>query len=49
MQYFKLFSAIVNLSLIVLALYFGLFKNEYAHASFLLLIAMINTDFPRTK
>lgn len=49
MQYLKLFNAVVNLSLIVLALYFGLFKSEYDHASFLLLIAMINTDFPRVK
>ena len=49
MQYLKLFNVIINLSLIVLALYFGLFKKEYDHASFLLLIAMINTEFPRIK
>jgi hypothetical protein len=44
MQYFRLLNSIVNLALVILAVYLGLFKNEYAHASFLLLLSMINGD-----
>ena len=41
-HYFNIFSAVVNAGLILLAFYFGIFEKEYAHASFLLLLAMLN-------
>jgi hypothetical protein len=41
-RYFNIFNAIVNAGLILSAFYLGIFKQQYGHASFLILIAMLN-------
>ena len=41
-RYFNIFSTVVNVGLILLAFWYGIVDKEYAHASFLLLLAMLN-------
>lgn len=41
-NWFKIFTIVVNFGLFLCAMWFGLFKAEYAHASFLLLLLIIN-------
>jgi hypothetical protein len=42
--YFKMFMLVVNACLMVSAAYYGLYKNDYAQASFNLLLVLINRD-----
>ena len=41
-RYFNIFNSIVNAGLCLAAFYLGIFKQEYAHASFLLLLVLLN-------
>lgn len=43
-HYFNLLSAVVNVGLVLLAFWYGIINAEYAHASFLLLLAMLNEN-----
>lgn len=43
-HYLSIVTQIVNVGLVLLAFYFGIFEKEYAHASFLLLLAMLNEN-----
>ena len=43
-RYFNILNSIVNVSLVLLAFYYGIFDKEYAHASFLLLLSILNKD-----
>lgn len=41
-RYFNIANQVVNIGLILFAFWFGIVMAEYAHASFLLLLAMLN-------
>lgn len=41
-QYFDLFNAVVNVGLIALAFWVGIVQKDYSHASFLLLLVILN-------
>ena len=41
-DYFNILSQVVNVGLILLAFWYGIVNTEYAHASFLLLLALVN-------
>jgi len=41
---FKIITNIVSVILISIAVYWGIFKHDYAQASFLLLLVLLNKD-----
>lgn len=43
-NWFSILNAVVNVGLILLAFWYGIVNTEYAHASFLLLLAMLNEN-----
>lgn len=43
-KWFSTVTAVVNVGLILLAFWYGIVNSEYAHASFLLLLAMLNEN-----
>lgn len=43
-KWFSTVTAVVNIGLILLAFWYGIVNAEYAHASFLLLLAMLNEN-----
>jgi len=43
-EYFTIVSRAVNFGLILLAFWFGIVNAEYAHGSFLLLLALVNNN-----
>jgi hypothetical protein len=43
-HYLSIATRVVNYGLVLLAFWFGIVESEYAHASFLLLLAMLGTN-----
>lgn len=43
-RYFNILNSIVNAGLCLVAFYLGIFTQEYAHASFLLLLVLLNQN-----
>ena len=41
-EYFRLFMLVVNVGLLACAAYYGIYKHDYAQASFNLLLVLIN-------
>ena len=44
-EYFKAFMMGVNVVLLAYAAYYGIYKHDYAQASFNLLLVLINRDY----
>lgn len=43
-KYFNILNVFVNVSLVLFALWYGIVDKDYAHASFLLLLVMLNEN-----
>ena len=43
-SWFNILNSIINISLVAIAFYLGVFNQEYDHASFLLLLVVLNQN-----
>lgn len=43
-KFLKIVIPLINIVLIIMAFYLGTLKHEYAHACYLLLLAMLNSE-----